>query len=103
MDRAAELTVVFRDDGGCGRFRVDYDNGAPDAGPVAGAFRPTRWIDVGDTGTWRTVTLQLPDVRFSNRCNRADFRLAVEGGQGRLTVREVIVRRLPGIVTQPAP
>ncbi len=96
IDLAAEITIVFRDDGGCQRFRVEYDNDDPDAGPLLGAFRPTRWIQVGDTGTWRSVTLQLPHVRFINRTNKADLRLVVEGKDGRLTVREVIVRRLPG-------
>lgn len=101
MDRAAEVTVVFRDDG-CERLRVEYDNGDPDAGPMGGAFRPSRWVELTDAGTWRIVKLQLPDVRFSNRTNGADLRLRPAGGDRRLTVREVIVRKLPGTTTRPA-
>ena len=98
--RVAELTIVFRDDGGCDAFSIHYDNSNPMAGPVDGAFRPGPTIPVGNTGTWRTVTVQLPDVRFANRGNKADFRLAPTGGQDRLTIREILVRRLPGTLTK---
>ncbi|MHC4444864.1 MAG: DUF5010 domain-containing protein [Planctomycetota bacterium] len=90
-----ELTVVFRDDGQCERFRIEYDNNDPAVGKMGGALRPMQDIKVGDTETWRSVKLQLPNVRFCNRIHHADFRLAVEGGAQRLTVREVIVRKLP--------
>jgi len=100
MDRAAELTVVFREDDGCESFTIEYDNEDPTAGPVGGAFRAGPTFKVGQTGVWRTVTVQLPHVRFANRANRADFRLAIHGGQGRLTVREVMVRRLRGEIVK---
>lgn len=100
MDRAAELTVVFREDGGCESFRIEYDNGDLTAGPVGGAFRPGPSFRVGNTNNWRTITVQLPDVRFANRANRADFRLAVQGDPGRLTIREVLVRRLRGEIVK---
>jgi hypothetical protein len=96
VNRAAELTIVFRDDGGCGQFRIEYDNGDSAAGLWGGAFRSGEVFKVGQTGAWRTVRVQLPDTRFANRANTADFRLAIEGAQGRLTIREVLVRRLPG-------
>ncbi|MBI4579866.1 MAG: DUF5010 domain-containing protein [Planctomycetes bacterium] len=97
QDRSAEITLVFRDDGGCAQFRVEYDNSDPAVGPQAGAFRPTRDIVVGATGTWRTVKLILPQVRFIDRTNGADFRISITGHQRRLTVREVIVRKLIGV------
>ncbi len=93
---AAEVTVVFRDDGGCRQFRIEYDSSDPEAGPLAGAFRSSPPIAVGQTGTWRSVTLHLPDALFANRCNDADLRLAVHDGPQQLTVRELVVRRLPG-------
>lgn len=97
VDRSAELTVVFRDDGGCTQFHVEYDNTDPQTGARSGAFRPTRPINVGSSNTWRTVKLILPQARFIGRANGADFRLAVLGHSRRLTVREVIVRKLPGV------
>jgi hypothetical protein len=38
----------------------------------------------------------LGQVWFCNRTGDADLRIAVEGGAQRLTVREVIVRKLTG-------
>lgn len=106
VDTMAEVTVVYRDDGGCDRFIVQYDNNDPNIGTRAGAFRPTRHVTVGKTNTWRTATLQLPDVRFVNRANNADLRLAPIGGEHHLTIREVILRRIGGrpvTLSQPAP
>jgi hypothetical protein len=97
-DRAAEVSVVFRDDGGCDWLRIDYDNVDPDNGAMGGAFRAARPIPIGRTGTWRVVTLQLPDVRFCNRAHGADFRIDALGGKQELTIAEVTVRRLPGKV-----
>ncbi len=93
---AAEVTVVFRDDGGCGRFWIEYDSSDPESGPLAGAFRSSPAVTVGQTGTWRSITRQLPDALLCNRCNGADLRLAIDGERRQLTVRELIVRRLPG-------
>ncbi|HOQ87045.1 MAG TPA: DUF5010 domain-containing protein [Phycisphaerae bacterium] len=103
MERSAELTVVFRDDGGCERFRVEYDGSDPQASVREGAFRPSREINVGSSGTWRTVKLILPQVRFIDRANNADFRLAVFGNQRRLTIREILLRKLPGVEIEASP
>lgn len=97
MDRAAEVTIVFRDDGGCEQFQVEYDNTDPRIGVRDGAFRQSRAIPVGPSGTWRTVKLVLPQVRFIDRANNADLRLAVTGGKRRLVIREIIVRKLAGM------
>lgn len=97
QNRSVEIAVVFRDDGGCGNFQVEYDNGNAGIGTRDGAFRPSNPVTVGSTGTWRTVRQVLTDVRFIGRTNNADFRLAVTGGQARLTVREVSIRKLSGV------
>jgi hypothetical protein len=95
-DRAAELTVVYRADGGCERLRIEYDNTDPSAGPRGGAFRPGRWFPMDDRNTFRTVKLILPNVRFTNRANHGDFRIVADGGDARLTIAEVVVRQLAG-------
>ena len=61
-----------------------------------GAFRPTPPVAVGSTGTWRSARLILPQARFIDRTNNADFRLCITGHRCRLAVREVIVRKLTG-------
>ena len=93
---AVEVAIAYRDDGGCERFGIEYDNNDCRLGPVDGAFRSGPVFEVGNTGTWKTVNARLADVRFVNRANGGDFRLAVAGGAGRLTVSEVLVRRLGG-------
>lgn len=98
----AEVTVVFRDDGGCEGFQIEYDNSSFDIGAFGGSFRPARLISVGRADTWRTAVMQLPQVWFCNRTNGADLRLVAIGGQQRLTVREVTVRKVPGVTTNPA-
>jgi hypothetical protein len=103
IDSVAELNVVLRDDANdCDAIRVDYDNGDPAAGVFDGAFRPTRDIPLGKTGAWRMISVHLPDVRFCNRTNGADFRIAAVRGKQKLTVAEVMVRRLPGKLMPPA-
>lgn len=101
LESAAEIAVVFLDDGGCGQFRVEYDNNDARQGPLDGAFRPTRPVPVGQTGRWRTARLHLPEVRFAGRANGADLRLCVTGGARRLTVREILLERRPGTATAP--
>lgn len=94
--RVVELTIVFLDDGGCDAFGIHYDNADPAAGSLDGAFRSGPTVSVGHTGAWCTAILRLPDARCINRANKADFRLAPAGGDGRLTIREVLLRSLPG-------
>jgi hypothetical protein len=106
IDLAAEVTLIFRDNGGCESLRIDYDSSTPQAGAFEGAFRATMDFPVGRTNKWRMVSLQLPDVRFCNRTNSGDFRLAAVGGKQELTVADVTIRRLPGkvvsLTSQPA-
>jgi Domain of unknown function (DUF5010) len=86
------VSVTYRD-GGCGGFSIDYDNSDSGAGPVDGAFRPGGGVAVSGTGTWESAVFELPQCRFVNRCNAADFRLGVGGGDMELAVSEVTVSR----------
>lgn len=94
-DCTVEVAVTYRQDGGCEQFAIQYDSDDPTAGPNDGAFRDGPSYPVGRSG-WRRAHARLDRVRFANRTNDADFRLAVHGGPGKLTVREVVVRRSPG-------
>ena len=63
MDRAAELTVVFREDDGC-EITIEYDNEDPTAGPVATrSAPPSKWAKPASGG--RSPS-NCP-VRFANR------------------------------------
>jgi hypothetical protein len=42
---------------------------------------------------WNIAVFRLPEPRFENRSNNADFRLCVEGG-GELIVKQVSLRKL---------
>lgn len=86
-----EVAITYRDDGGCERFGIEYDNRDGRAGPVDGAFRPGPQWPLGRTGQWKTVRARLPEPRFANRANGGDFRLVPIGGAGRLVVREVTI------------
>lgn len=105
LNETAQVSVTFLDDGGCESFLIQYDSSNQEEGALAGAFRNAREIAVGNTGTWRTVAVELPEVWFCNRTNRADFRIRVNGGDQRLTVRQVVLNRRPGgdARTQAAP
>ncbi len=86
------VTVTYLD-AECERFTLEYDSTRTEMGPVSGAFRPARPVKVGNQRTLKNLTLGLPDCRFANRGNQADFRLAIEGGTGELAVAEVSVAR----------
>jgi hypothetical protein len=93
---SAEMAVTFLEDDGCDDFFITYDNNDPKLGEHDGSFRPLPYVKVGNTGQWRTLNFVLPNVRFSNRGNCADFRISVDSGKQNLTVSEVIVRKLTG-------
>jgi hypothetical protein len=86
------LLRVTYGDGGCSSFGIEYDS-TVDEGPLAGAFRPAGATAVADTGKWKTVEFRLSDCRFMNRCNGADLRLAVTGGNLELAVSRVDLRK----------
>jgi hypothetical protein len=85
------LQVTYRDNG-CHSFGVDYDSTVAE-GPGEGAFRPAGDVTITGTREWKTAELRLPDCRFMNRGNGADFRLAVRGGELELAIRHVELRK----------
>lgn len=87
----AEAAVTYRD-AGCTSFGVEYDS-TVEEGPLAGAFRPAGSAAVTGSGQWKTVRFALPACRFMGRCNGADLRLVVTGGEMELAVRRVEVSK----------
>jgi len=92
-DRTTEVVVTYRD-GGCASFHLEYDNTNPAKGVYEGAFRRVGDVTIEGTKGWKTALFALPDCRFMNRCNSADFRLVILGGDLELAVRKVIVKRM---------
>ncbi len=91
MEKSATLRVTYRD-AGCSSFGVEYDS-TVNEGPLEGAFRPAGSVQVGDTGQWKTAEFRLPDCCFMSRCNGADLRLAVTGGQIELAVSRLELKK----------
>ena len=82
------VSVIYRD-AGCSSFLLEYDNVNPKIEPREGAFRPVGNISVGGTDEWKTARFTLPQCRFMNRCNGADFRIAILGGDLTLAISKV--------------
>ena len=83
-----ELTYL---DTGCDEIRLDYDSSDDDGSVRQGAFKPGGQQSIGSSGQWKIVTFNIADGRFVNRCNGADFRFAVAGGD--LTIRRIVIRK----------
>ena len=93
FDEGAGIVVEYEylDDGHAWHL-IQYDshNGAA---TLSGAYTDSPPVRPGRTGQWRTARVLLPDARLANRQNGgADLRFAV--GDGSLTLRRVVVRRL---------
>ena len=86
--RTVLVSVTYRD-AGCSSFRLEYDNANHQMGSFEGAFRPVGNIPVGRTGKWRTAKFTLPQCRLMNRCNGADFRIVILGGDLALAISRV--------------
>jgi hypothetical protein len=93
FDRTVIVSVTYRDTG-CSSFRIEYDNTDPAQSVLEGAFRKGGEVSVGNTGGWKTAEFRLANCRFMDRCNSADFRLVVLGGDLELTIRAVRVTRV---------
>jgi len=88
--RTVSVHVTYRDVG-CSSFHLEYDSSNAQVGPHEGAFRPAGSISVGRTGNWKTANFTLPQCRFMNRCNGADFRIVASGGDLELAVSKAQV------------
>ena len=91
--RTVEVSVTYRD-AGCSSFHLEYDNTDPEKGVLEGAFRAVGNVSVGGSGEWKTAGFVLPQCRFMNRCNGADFRITIVGGDLELTVSKVKLVRV---------
>lgn len=91
LGRPVVVRVRYRD-AGCSGFAVEYDS-TVDEGPLDGAFRTAGSVRLSGSGRWKKAEIALPDCRFMNRCNGADFRLAITGGQMELMIDEVQVEK----------
>lgn len=65
---------------GCPRFAVQYDHVDASKSVREGAFAPGPTIETGQEGEWHRVEFRLEGCRFADRCNGADFRLAIGAG-----------------------
>ena len=91
FDQTVAVTVTYRDEG-CSAFCIEYDNTNPAKGPLEGAFRKVGNVTIENTGQWKTAEFTLVQCRFMNRCNDADFRIAVIGDKMDLAVKKVVVK-----------
>jgi hypothetical protein len=87
--QTVKITIEYYD-GGCAGFGLEYDSQDPEGSVRAGAFKAGGSVSIGNTNEWKKATFELADARFANRCNGADFRLAVSG-PGELSVAGVEV------------
>jgi hypothetical protein len=85
FDRTVSVSVTYRD-AGCSSFLLEYDSSNPQAGLYEGAFRPVGNVTISGTGKWKTAEFTLPQCRFMNRCNGADFRISVADGNLELAI-----------------
>jgi len=91
-DETVTLAVTYRD-AGCSSFHLEYDNTDPQRSVRDGAFRPVGKVQIENTNKWRTVEFYLPNCRFTNRSNGADFRIAVIGDPLELSLSNVTLKR----------
>lgn len=88
-----DVTITYLD-AGCDEFGIEYDNVDTSKGFVGGAFRPGGEVAVGKSDKWKMATFRLTECWFANRCNGADFRVAVRGAPSELAVRQVTVQKV---------
>ncbi len=92
---AVELMVVYRlgDQADPDSFAVHYDSYHPQLKGLDQAFRGTKPQRVERKDGWNVAIFRLPEPRFENRANGADFRLFVLGDE--ILVKEVRLRKIP--------
>lgn len=92
-DQTVVVSVTYSG-AGCESFHVEYDNVDPAQGAVDGAFRPVGNVRVEGAGDWKNAEFTLTQCRFMNRCNGADLRIVVLGGDMALAISKIkVIRR----------
>jgi len=86
------VSVTYRD-AGCLSFLLEYDSSNPQIGLLEGSFRPVGYVSIEGGGKWKTAEFTLPQCRFMNRCNGADLRIAILGGDVELAVSKVTLTK----------
>ena len=92
FDKTVVVSVTYRD-AGCASFHIEYDNTDPTKGAIDGAFRTAGNVAVSGTGSWKSAEFALARCRFMNRCNGADLRIVVLGGDQALAVSKIKLTR----------
>jgi len=91
---AVELTVVYRlgPNAVADSFAVHYDSYCPALKGLDQAFRGTKPAKVEQKDGWNIAVFRLPEPRFENRSNGADFRLFVS--EDDIIVKKISLRKL---------
>ena len=76
----ARVHLLYRDEG-FGTIQLRYDSTSEEifAGKVSGRFKPAGEVSCRNSKQWKVVAFELPDARFSKRCNGGDLRLQSSG------------------------
>jgi len=91
-EEASLLVEVEYLDRGFGGFALEFDSIDPRGSVRGGAFKPQGdSVGCAGSGEWRRASFPIRGGRFANRCNGADLRLVVRGGD--LAVRRVAAKR----------
>ena len=79
-----DLEIEYLDVGNT-EVMVEYDS-------TAGGFRKAERFWAGDSGEWKTVTLELDAARFAGKCNGGDFRLGYLSPDSDPMIKSVTVK-----------
>ena len=82
--------------GGGGQARLVYDSGVtlPQVpGGAPGVWKRAGMFELDGSPGWRTWTVELPDPRFSGRCNGADLRLEISGTVEPPVIASVVITK----------
>jgi hypothetical protein len=76
------LVKVVYFDKGFGTIQLRYDSTAETIydGKKAGVWKPAGEVNCVNSSRWKVAEFELPDAKFSKRCNGGDLRLQSTGG-----------------------
>ena len=81
-----DLVVEYLDVGNT-EVMVEYD-------AAEGNFKKAEGFWAGDSGEWKTVTIELDNARFAGKCNGGDFRLGYLSPDSAPVVSGITVKRV---------